>query len=71
MFVGAVNYSISPKENGNIFEGEYSWYDERGRYHDAEDILKVLQEHKFYLVHEQGKLASKYASLACKCCYFV
>jgi hypothetical protein len=56
VFVGAVNYSISPKENGNIFEGEYSWYDERGRYHDSEDILKVLQEHKFYLVHEQGKL---------------
>jgi hypothetical protein len=56
VFVGAVNYSISPKENGNIFEGEYSWYDERGRYHEAEDILKVLEEHKFYLLHDQEKL---------------
>ena len=56
VFVGAVNYSISPKENGNIFEGEYSWYDEKGRYHYAEDILKVLKEHKFDLLHDQGKL---------------
>jgi hypothetical protein len=56
VFIGAVNYSISPKENGNVFEGEYSWYDERGGYHEAEDILDVLREHKFYLMHEQGKL---------------
>lgn len=47
VFIGAVNYSISPKENGNVFKGEYSWYDERGRYHEAEDILGVLREHRF------------------------
>jgi hypothetical protein len=54
VFVGAVNYSISPKENGNIFEGKYSWYD--GEYHYAQDILDVLRGHNFYLIHEQGKL---------------
>lgn len=56
VFVGAVNYSISPKENGNIFEGKYSWYDERGEYHYVQDILDVLREHNFYLIHERGKL---------------
>jgi hypothetical protein len=56
VFVGAVNYSISPKENGNLFEEEYSWYDERGRYREAEDILGVLREHRFYLMHEKGKI---------------
>ena len=56
VFIGAVNYSISPKENGNIFEGEYSWRDERFRYHYAENLLAVLQEHKFYLLHDEGKL---------------
>ncbi|HEY7080151.1 MAG TPA: hypothetical protein VH500_10645 [Nitrososphaeraceae archaeon] len=56
IFIGAVNYSISPKENGNLFEGEYLWRDERFGYHEAKDILGVLQEHKFYLLHDQGKL---------------
>jgi hypothetical protein len=28
----------------------------KNRYHFAEDILGVLREHKFYLMHEQGKL---------------
>jgi len=56
VFVGAVNYSISPKGNGNVFEGEYAWYDERSRYHEAEDVLGVLRELRFYLMHEQGKL---------------
>ena len=56
VFIGAVNYSISPKENGNIFEGEYSWYDEKYGDHSAKDIIKVLEEHKFNLIHAQGKL---------------
>jgi hypothetical protein len=56
VFIGAVNYSISPKENGNIFEGDYSWYDERGECHYAQDVLGVLREHNFYLIHEKGKL---------------
>jgi hypothetical protein len=56
VFVGAVNYSISPKENGNIFEGKYQWVDERGRYHEAENVLEVLRQHKFYLEFDQAKV---------------
>lgn len=56
VFIGAVNNSISPKENGNIFEGEYSWCDEKNESHFAEDIIKVLEEHKFNLFLSQGKL---------------
>ena len=56
VFIGAVNYSISPKENGNIFEGEYSWYDEKNESHLAENIIKVLEEHRFNLFLAQGKL---------------
>lgn len=56
VFIGAVNYSISPKENGNLFEGEYLWRDERFGYHVAKDIVGILEEHKFYLLHNQGKL---------------
>jgi hypothetical protein len=56
VFVGAVNYSISPKENGTIFEGKYPWFDEKDRYHYTEDILGVLREHKFCLEYNQAKL---------------
>jgi hypothetical protein len=63
VFIGAVNYSISPKENGNIFEGEYSWYDEKNEYHFAEDIIKVLEAHKFNLIHAQGFAIT----LSCNC----
>lgn len=56
VFIGAVNYSISPKENGNIFEGEYSWQDEKYERHIAKDIIEVLEAHTFNLIHAQGKL---------------
>ena len=57
VFIGAVNYSISPKENGNIFEGEYEWYGkEEWRYHTAKDIIGVLEEYRFYKASSNGKI---------------
>lgn len=40
-FIGSVNYSISPR--GNIFEGNYEWYDKKGDYtKTAHDIKSIL-----------------------------
>lgn len=56
VFIGAVNYSVSPKYNGNIFEGDYDWYDENDRHHTAKDIIEVLEKHRFYLVGPNKKI---------------
>jgi hypothetical protein len=47
-FVGAVNYSISPKENSNIFGGEdYIDYLDYYPYSKVNNILRLLEEFKF------------------------
>lgn len=49
VFIGAVNYSISPKENSNLFEGDYSDYiDDVDPYSKTKDILGVLHAYGFH-----------------------
>lgn len=50
-FIGAINYSISPKTYGSLFEGEYkvSAYNlETEEYIDATNILGVLEHYGFH-----------------------
>lgn len=49
VFIGAVNYSVSPKENSNIFEGDYTnhIYDVDS-YSTTKDILGVLNAYGFH-----------------------
>lgn len=56
VFIGAVNYSISPKENGNIFEGAYEWFSKEWRPYEATDIIGILEKYKFYEVSPKGKI---------------
>lgn len=51
-FIGAINYSISPKTRGNLFEGEYTealaYNPEIGEYVGATHILGVLEHYGFH-----------------------
>ena len=48
IFIGAVNYSISPKENSNLFEGDYNRYLPNGLYTVPKNILGVLEIYGFH-----------------------
>jgi hypothetical protein len=49
VFIGAVNYSVSPKENSNIFEGDYTDYIyDVDSYSKTKDILGVLNAYGFH-----------------------
>jgi len=43
VFIGAVNYSISPKDDSNLFEGDYSQYVAIDAYSKPRNILGVLE----------------------------
>ena len=43
VFIGAVNYSISPKDDSNLFEGDYSQYIPIDVYSKPRNILGVLE----------------------------
>ena len=47
-FIGAVNYSISPKADGNLFEGDYSKYIPIDQYSVPRNILGVLRVFGFH-----------------------
>jgi hypothetical protein len=54
-FIGAVNYSISPKEDGNIFEGDYSLcVNKNGYYSQAKNIISVLEDWGFHKYHGES-----------------
>jgi hypothetical protein len=48
VFIGAVNYSISPKDDGNLFEGDYNQYLTIDAYSKPRNILGVLQNFGFH-----------------------
>ncbi|MGC1135169.1 MAG: hypothetical protein WA941_20240 [Nitrososphaeraceae archaeon] len=47
-FIGVVNFSISPKEDSNLFEGDYSQYLTNDAYSKPRNILGVLQNFGFH-----------------------
>jgi hypothetical protein len=57
-FIGAVNYSISPKQNSNLFEGDYRHYIiDQDPYSPTKDILGVLEAFGFHsYAHETVKI---------------
>lgn len=48
VFIGAVNYSISPKDDGNLFEGDYSPYVAIDAYSKPRNILGILEIFGFH-----------------------
>ncbi|MGH9925695.1 MAG: hypothetical protein ACRD5B_09990, partial [Nitrososphaeraceae archaeon] len=48
VFIGAVNYSISPKADSNLFEGEYSPHLPTDEYSKPRNILGVLEIFGFH-----------------------
>ncbi|MGH9925622.1 MAG: hypothetical protein ACRD5B_09615, partial [Nitrososphaeraceae archaeon] len=59
IFIGAVNYSISPKENSNLFEGDYSRYIyDSGSYSTTtKDIVGALEAYGFSsYAHDTAKI---------------
>ncbi|MGI0044525.1 MAG: hypothetical protein ACRD47_12530, partial [Nitrososphaeraceae archaeon] len=48
VFIGAVNYSISPKTDSNLFEGDYNQYVPIDAYSKPSNILGVLEIHGFH-----------------------
>ncbi|MGH9982502.1 MAG: hypothetical protein ACRD8W_00925 [Nitrososphaeraceae archaeon] len=48
VFIGAVNYSISPKADSNLFEGDYSQYVPSDAYSKPRNILGVLEIFGFH-----------------------
>jgi hypothetical protein len=48
VFIGAVNYSISPKDDSNLFEGDYSQYVPIDVYSKPRNILGVLETFGFH-----------------------
>jgi hypothetical protein len=48
VFIGAVNYSVSPKENSNFFEGDYNKYLPIDLYAVPKNILEVLEVYGFH-----------------------
>jgi hypothetical protein len=57
VFIGAVNYSISPKENSNLFEGDYNKYLPIDLYSAPKNILGVLQTYGFHdYANESAKI---------------
>jgi hypothetical protein len=57
VFIGAVNYSISPKENSNLFEGDYNKYLSANLYSVPKNILGVLQKYGFHdYANESAKI---------------
>lgn len=48
VFIGAVNYSISPKDDSDLFEGDYSQYLANDAYSKPRNILGVLQNFGFH-----------------------
>ena len=50
VFIGAVNYSVSPKENSNLFEGDYTEhiFDAYSGYSLTKDILGVIHAYGFH-----------------------
>ncbi|MFY9965553.1 MAG: hypothetical protein WAK50_07415 [Nitrososphaeraceae archaeon] len=48
VFIGAVNYSVSPKENSNLFEGDYNRYLPVDLYTAPKNILGVLEINGFH-----------------------
>jgi hypothetical protein len=47
-FIGAVNYSISPKEDSNLFEGDYNQYVPVDAYSKPRNILGILETFGFH-----------------------
>jgi hypothetical protein len=58
IFIGAVNYSVSPKEDSNVFEGDYSKYIyDADIYSKTKDIIGVLNAYGFSsYAHEHAKI---------------
>lgn len=58
VFIGSVNYSISPKENSNLFEGDYSKYIyDSDSYSTTKDIVGALEAYGFSsYAHETAKI---------------
>jgi hypothetical protein len=48
VFIGAVNYSISPKADSNLFEGDYNQYVPTDAYSKPRNILGVLEIYGFH-----------------------
>jgi len=48
VFIGAINYSISPKDDSNLFEGDYNQYVPIDAYSKPRNILGVLQIFGFH-----------------------
>lgn len=48
VFIGAVNYSISPKVDSNLFEGDYNQYVPIDAYSKPRNILGVLETFGFH-----------------------
>lgn len=48
VFIGAVNYSISPKVDSNLFEGDYNQYIPTDTYSKPRNILGVLEIFGFH-----------------------
>jgi hypothetical protein len=48
VFIGAVNYSISPKADSNLFEGDYNQYIPIDAYSKPKNILGVLEIFGFH-----------------------
>ena len=55
-YIGAVNYSISPREDSNTFEGDYNGILGMGLNLDVVNIRDVLREYRFGYHHDNAKV---------------